>query len=184
MDFGLARGPPENSAVCTFKSPTSTERFTSPAQSEEIREDKCSLYLCFVHSVYVGDAVVVFTSATNLTGTICLSKGSSHCQEVTKPVWANLELELWVPQTELWIQCHGHLSKLVLIFYWTTITLKCCVSFCHTTRLSQLCVCICALPPELPFPSPHLTPLGHQRAWSWAPCAIKQLPTSCLFYTW
>ena len=31
---------------------------------------------------------------------------------------------------------------------------------------------------------PHSTTLGHDRAPSWAPCAIKQLPTSYLFYTW
>lgn len=134
VDFSLAQGPPENSTVCTLKSPTSTERFTSPAQSEETRKDKCSLSLCFIHSVYSGDAVLVFTSATNLTGTIRLSKGTSHFQQVTKPVWANLELELWVPQRELWIQCHSHLSKLVLIFYCTTVALKCCISFCYTTR--------------------------------------------------
>ena len=33
-------------------------------------------------------------------------------------------------------------------------------------------------------PPPHPTPLGHHRALSWAPCAIQQVPTSYLFYTW
>ena len=37
----------------------------------------------------------------------------------------------------------------------------------------------------LSWPSiPHPTPLGHHRAPSWAPCAVQQLPTSNLFYTW
>ena len=46
-------------------------------------------------------------------------------------------------------------------------------------EVSQLYVCIYPLPLELPIHS-HPTPLGHHRAWSWAPCAIRQLPTSCL----
>ena len=32
--------------------------------------------------------------------------------------------------------------------------------------------------------SPLPTPLGHHRASSWVPCAIQQLPTNYLFYTW
>ena len=32
--------------------------------------------------------------------------------------------------------------------------------------------------------TPHPTPLGHQRALNSASCAIQQLPTSYLYYTW
>ena len=33
-------------------------------------------------------------------------------------------------------------------------------------------------------PIPYPTTLGHHRAPGWDPCAIQQLPTSYLFYTW
>ena len=33
-------------------------------------------------------------------------------------------------------------------------------------------------------PPPHPIPPGHHRTPSWVPCAIQQLPTSHLFYTW
>ena len=36
----------------------------------------------------------------------------------------------------------------------------------------------------LGHPLPHLTPLGHHTAPSWAPWAVHQVPTSYLFYTW
>ena len=52
-------------------------------------------------------------------------------------------------------------------------------------NVDQLCVYICALPLQSPsYPHPHPTPLGHHRAPSWAPCAIRQSPTSYLLYTW
>ena len=58
------------------------------------------------------------------------------------------------------------------------------VSFCCTMKwISSKYTYIASLLhlPSLPgTPSP----LGHHRAQSWAPCAIEQLPTSCLFYTW
>ena len=42
-----------------------------------------------------------------------------------------------------------------------------------------------SLPPHAPsHPTPHPTPLAHYRAPSRNPCAIQQLPTSCLFHTW
>ena len=37
---------------------------------------------------------------------------------------------------------------------------------------------------EPPCHPPYPTPLCHQTALSWAPCAIQQVPTSYLFYTW
>ena len=33
------------------------------------------------------------------------------------------------------------------------------------------------------WPPPHPTPLGHHRAWSWAPCALQHFPSSSLFHT-
>ena len=33
-------------------------------------------------------------------------------------------------------------------------------------------------------PTPTSRPPGHHRAWSWAPCAVQQLPTSYLFHAW
>ena len=36
---------------------------------------------------------------------------------------------------------------------------------------------------DLP-PTPHPTPLDHHRAPSWVSCALQQVPTSYLFYTW
>ena len=51
----------------------------------------------------------------------------------------------------------------------------------------QQCEPAMCVPPEPPSQStPHPTPLGGHRApgWDpWDPCAIQQLPTSCLFYT-
>ena len=51
-----------------------------------------------------------------------------------------------------------------------------------------MCIYIYTHTQTHPFPlepssyPPHLTPLGHHRALSWAPCVIWQLPTSFLFY--
>ena len=39
-------------------------------------------------------------------------------------------------------------------------------------------------PSSASFPSPDPTLLGHHRVLGWAPCVIKQLLTSYLFYTW
>ena len=95
-------------------------------------------------------------------------------------------------------------SFLFIYFYWNIIALQCCVSLCYKMKWISICMCVCVcmytyiyiyiymypLPPEPPFPSPppppphHLTPLGHHRTPGWAPCAIQQLPTSYLLYTW
>ena len=46
-------------------------------------------------------------------------------------------------------------------------------------------ICVRVSSPSWPFfPLPYPTPLGHRRALSWAPCALRKLPTSCLFCTW
>ena len=53
--------------------------------------------------------------------------------------------------------------------------------------MNQLCVCVCVCVPfflSLPPSSLHPTSLGHHRALSLAPCVIRQLPTSYLFYIW
>ena len=65
-------------------------------------------------------------------------------------------------------------------FNWRIIALQWCVSFCcpatwRSRKYTHL--------PSLWEP-PHPPALGHLRARSWASCAILQLPTSCLFYTW
>ena len=53
------------------------------------------------------------------------------------------------------------------------------------SKVSQLYVCIFPLPLEpASYPHPHPTHLVHHRPPSRAPCAIQQLPTSQLFYTW
>jgi len=74
-------------------------------------------------------------------------------------------------------------SLLTPVFYWSIIALQCGVSFyCTTKGISCMDTYISShlsLPPPL-----HHSPLGHHGAQSWAPRAVKQLPTSYPFYTW
>ena len=63
------------------------------------------------------------------------------------------------------------------VFYWSIIALR-CVSFCCTTKW------VSYMYTYLSLPSPTASFLGHHRALGWAPCVIRQLPTSYLFYTW
>ena len=96
----------------------------------------------------------------------------------------------------------AHLNTLDSLFsHWRIMALQCCVSFCYTRKwISYVCIHthththththihIYIYPPpswsSFPTPLPHHTPLGHRITSSWAPCAIQQLPTSYLFYTW
>ena len=69
------------------------------------------------------------------------------------------------------------------MLYWVVL-----VSAAHQCD-SAISVCvyiyIYPLPPKAPpNPSPHLTPLGHHRAPSLAPCVTQKLPSSNLFYAW
>lgn len=68
---------------------------------------------------------------------------------------------------------------------WRIIVLQYCVSFCCTRKwIRYMYTYILSL---LNFPpTPYLCPihLGLYRAPSWAPCAVEQVPTSCLSYTW
>ena len=74
-------------------------------------------------------------------------------------------------------------------YYWTSkereggiISIQCCVIFCCTMKW------ISYVYTHTPFLSDSLTSilpiLSHHRTLSWAPCAMQQVPTSCLFYTW
>ena len=67
---------------------------------------------------------------------------------------------------------------------WSILAWRCRVSFCNTAQgisyMSAYTPSLLSSPPTLTHP----TRLGHHRAWSWAPCALWQLPTSYLFYIW
>ena len=52
--------------------------------------------------------------------------------------------------------------------------------FLTYNKVNQLYVHIYPLPLKPPT-HPHLTPLSHRRAPSWAPCVIQQVPTSQLY---
>ena len=65
-------------------------------------------------------------------------------------------------------------------FSWSVIALRCCVSFCRTTaRVSYKQTY--SPPSRTPH---HSAPSARHRALGGAICAIQQLPTSYLLYTW
>ena len=64
--------------------------------------------------------------------------------------------------------------------YWSIIASMCCVSFCCIMKWINYKYTY--IPSLLRLP--HTPPLDHHWALSWAACAIQQLPTSYLFYTW
>ena len=67
-----------------------------------------------------------------------------------------------------------------IYFYWKIIASQHCANFCCTkmwiSHMDIYTTSLLSLPP-----TPHLTLLGYHRAPNWTPCAIQQLPTSCLF---
>ena len=71
-------------------------------------------------------------------------------------------------------------NSFLLLLEYNCFTMLC---FCGTTK--WISYTYTSLPSLLGLPPPpHPPHLGHHRAPSWAPCAIQQVPTSYLFYTW
>ena len=83
-----------------------------------------------------------------------------------------------------YILLQGKFLFLIFIFYRGRVASQSCVGFCLTMKsISHVYAYVLSLL-DLPPNHPHSTPLSHQRARSWAPCATQQPPASCLFHTW
>ena len=68
----------------------------------------------------------------------------------------------------------------IIIFYWSIIALY----GCTVKRINYMYTYIPFLLDLSPIPSGSCSHLDHHRASNWAPCAIPQVYTSYLFYTW
>ena len=78
----------------------------------------------------------------------------------------------------------GKFLFLIFIFYWGRVASQSCVAFCVTMKSISHMYTYIPSPWDLPPNHPHPTPLSHQKAPSWAPWAIRQVPTSRVFHTW
>ena len=79
-----------------------------------------------------------------------------------------------------WLSTHALLLQRIQYFFfnWGIVAFQYCFSFCCTVKwINDKYTYIPSLL-DLPLAHPHPTPLVHQRARRWAPCAMQHLPTS------
>ena len=89
---------------------------------------------------------------------------------------------MWISSKYTYISSLFFIFK--FIFNWRIIGLQCHVGFCHISIwISQRYTYVPSLL-NLPYTYPLPATLSHHGALSWVPCAVQQLPTSSLLYTW